>query len=54
MKRWILRARHAWTVGLDGPWPTRLVVRLAYTFGLAHSPTFSVQVEALRARRRRY
>ncbi|QGJ88857.1 hypothetical protein PBI_TEAMOCIL_2 [Microbacterium phage Teamocil] len=40
MRLWWGRARHAWTVGLDGPWWERVLVRCLYTVGALHSPTF--------------
>ncbi|QOC58026.1 hypothetical protein QDA05_gp03 [Microbacterium phage Honeyfin] len=40
---WWWRARHAWTVGLDGPWPERFLIRCLYTLGLRHSPTWMGQ-----------
>lgn len=38
--RWLARAVHAWRVGLDGPWPERLAIRVLYTVGVLHSPSY--------------
>ncbi|QWY84783.1 hypothetical protein SEA_SELWYN23_3 [Microbacterium phage Selwyn23] len=47
---WWWRARHAWSVGLDGPWLARFLIRCMYTLGLSHSPTWFGQSPARRKR----
>jgi hypothetical protein len=45
MNDWLHRARHAWRVGLDGPWPVRVLVRVLYTFGVISSPTYMRRID---------